>query len=432
MDRLRVWPAVLAVVVLTATACSSDVTVVESGGGPGDTTGTVRRGTLAVTVRARAADAAVAQALGRANGTLNGATVTISRVGGSGEVSVTADANGVARFIELLPGEYQVSALRPLSASEVAALSIGDRDVTAFGGAVGATVGNGASATAELQAVAGRRGSLVISQIMPAQPIGPDGNSYDYGQYLRVFNNSDTTIFLDGVIISIGLAQNRDGPSPRSCADLATWRLDPDGIWSQFLYRVPGTGREHALAPGRSATFATDAVDHRAIVSGLPDLRAADFEFVGPTDVDNPSVPNMKNIGPSEYSTAVNGRGLIFWAPSRTYVLAAPVDSSEFAITDIPVLTPTRFWRIPAGRILDIVSTIGTPEREAAAPFPPCDPFVPAHFDRGRGELIGASTSVYSFARKSFGEGSAGNRILLRTRTTAQDFERLEGSGPRW
>lgn len=345
----------------------------------------------------------------------------------------SSDASGVARFTELLPGSWQVWALRALTAAEVATLSAGDRDVTAFGGAVVASVGNGASATAELPAVAGRRGSLVISQVMPSQPIGPDGAYYFTGQYVRFTNNSDTTVYLDRKVVALSMPQQRITALPASCDSLVRWRLDPDGIWATFIYAFPGTGRQYPVAPGASVTTATDAVNHAAVVPGLADLLRAEFEYIGPTDVDNPSAANMLLIGPSDPAAGLLGRGLILPSSSPTIlVLANPIDSSEYLKERIPGLTAPSFWRIPRERILDVVMTVGVPSVEATQGFPLCAPMVLPMYDRAQGGFLGPDAAIFSFARKEFGPQPGQGSILLRTRTSAQDFERLDGSGPRW
>lgn len=421
-------------IVTLLAACGSDVTVTETvGGGPVDTAGTVRRGSLAVTVRAVGADASLARALGRADGTLGGATVSIARVGGSGDATATTDGSGVARFTELLPGTWQVSALRTLTAQEVATLPADDRDVTAFAGAVNATIGNGAAAMAELQAVAGRRGSLVISQVMPAVPVGPDGSYYFTGQYIRFSNNSDTTIYLDRKVVALSIPQQFITGLPASCDSLTRWRLDPEGIWATFIYAFPGTGRQYPLAPGASVTTATDAVNHAAVVPGLADLSRAEFEYIGPTDVDNPGSANMLLIGPSDPAAGLLGRGLLLSSSSPTIlVLANPIDSSEYAKERIPALTAPSFWRIPRDRILDVVTTVGIPSVEANRGYPLCSPMVLPKYDRAQGGFLGPDAAIFSFSRKAFGARSGGGTVLLRTRTSAQDFERIEDSALRW
>jgi hypothetical protein len=78
---------------------------------------------------------------------------------------------------------------------------------------------------------------------------------------VEAYNASDTTIYLDGVLLfRTSLILHRP-----PCEPYEEERLDPAGIWASRIALFPGNGREVALAPGSAVVIAVDAVDHREI-----------------------------------------------------------------------------------------------------------------------------------------------------------------------
>ena len=410
---------------LVACACSSDIILIKptppdsTGGGGGGGGGTLQRARLGITVRLTGEDSALAGAIGSPGGVLSNALVTIARFGSSFRQTDTADAGGVTVFDRLLPGDYTVSVIRILTAAEVAALGSGNEDVNAFGG--GSTVKVVApGADTGVVAVAGRRGSLVISEAFYGAPL-VNGAVYHFAKYIELYNNSDTMIYLDGKLIGLGPGYIRDYSNSVfnrvSCEEGAPYQLDPDGIWSRYIWRVPGSGRDHSLGPGGAVVLAADAVDHTAIDSRLPDLSRADFEFIGSTDADNPAAPNLIDVGTKEF-VSVLGRGLLVGFPG-IYYIADTLDLSSLPTARLPT-TVELSLRIPRGKVLDVFASALTPSREANQP-PMCAQWISPVFDRqpaGFFEELTTNTAV----RRVFTSLPDGRVILLRTKTTANDF----------
>jgi hypothetical protein len=108
-----------------ALACTSEVTLVPALSDDTDTTGTdttgtdttvARRATLNLTVRVATSDSAIARQLGWTDGGIPGATVKGFRMGGGQGLDATTDAQGRAAFPGILEGTYRVSVSRLLSA----------------------------------------------------------------------------------------------------------------------------------------------------------------------------------------------------------------------------------------------------------------------------------------------------------------------------
>lgn len=397
---------------------------------PPDTTGgggTVQKATLTLRAVVESQDTSIASRIGSPGGFLRAAQVTIERRGSTGtSKTATTDATGSVRFTELLPGDYSISAIRVLSANELAALDSGDADVTAFGGGASVTVA-APSTSANLTIVAGRRGSLVISELFSGQPRTADGGSYFLAHFIELHNNSDTTIYLDGKVIVRDQSWHRDYSSPLSCTEMQRWRNDPDGIWTAFIYAFPGTGRTNPLPPGGTVVVATDAVDHRPFVSVAPDLSLAQFEFIGPSDVDNPASPNMVNVGLRDWAASVIGHGLSFESISNAFLIADSVDIASLPRDNLPVVNP-QFVRIPAERILDVFSSWLRPELEVGINSR-CSEIVNAKFDRQSGAFIGED-ATYGIQRRVFATLPDGRKILQRTKTSARDFQMLSPFTP--
>jgi hypothetical protein len=423
--------------------CAQDISLNAPGRTPGDTsstdttgtdttgtdTTTVQRATLTLTVTVPASDSALAALVGSPGAVLRAAFVTIRRTG-TGQPSLvdTTDAAGTAAFGNLLPGSYNVSAVRLLTPEETAGFDPADQDVNAFGGATLVTV-TAPATTAAVAAGAGRRGSLVISESFAAEPWAPSGiyNYYYFGHYVELYNNADTAIQLGGKVIGRGISWFSNYTSPRSCAEMEQWRNDPDGIWARFFDAFP----PRLLAPGATVVVATDAIDHGAIVPGMPNLTGADFEFIGSNDVDNPAVPNMIHSGLAEWAASVFGHGLITPGDGILFV-AESLTVSALPRDNLPVQDPP-FVRIPREKILDVFTTSQTPALEAentAAGYPLCPQLVHDKFDQGYAPL-NAAGDLTSMKRRVAAQLPDGRIILLRTRTSRNDFD-IGPRSPGW
>jgi hypothetical protein len=414
------------VVVLTlalALACGRDVVFIDPPPPGSDTTHTdtthtdttvVQRVDLHVTVTIAPADTALATRLGLLNGRLSNAQVTAHRVAGQqGPQTGTTDSLGEVTLPRLITGTWAITVVRPLSEAERPGLDSANRDVTGFG-AVGQFVVSDSTRAVTIEAVAGRQGTLVISEAYLPSPLitSISGSNYLLGQYIEVHNNSFDTLYLDGKILGRSMSFVEDG-SYFPCSASVGWREDPEGIWTRLFWAFPGTGRTYPLPPGGTAVVATDAIDHRVIDPELLDLSSADFEFMGASDVDNPAVPNMRNFpGWSDMGDPA-GHGPR-WVSDISIFLAEPVNPDSLVRDNLPVQSPL-YVRIPSDKILDVLTSGSTPEEMIGAPY--CSNFVHASFDGRYAELVDGSMT-HSLTRKSLG-----GWLLQRTKVSAVDFE---------
>lgn len=391
----------------------ADTTPGEGGGGGGGGV-TVQRVPLTLRFQMPEEDVGVYRALAWADGFVPGVQVTIHRDGSTDSLlTAVSDSTGLVRFERILTGTYTISGFRALDSGEAARLAVADQDIDALAG--GDRVGVSApSTTAVIALPAGRRGSLVISEYW-FPPALTASSIYPFGGFVEVYNNSDTTIYLDGKLLGEGRVALTFGSSTWPCTVNATFRNDSLGLWVAIFYRFPGSGYDYPLSPGQAVIVATDAVDHRVVNAAAEDLSGADFEFIGLGDVDNPSVPNMSDV--SLWEPAL-GHGLFFSSAHAHPFVGDNVDLAALTRSVMCYLNCGTVLRIPRAAVLDIAVFLSS-----TTSFERCYPQVHSSLDRQPGFLPAGDSPVQSIQRKVFRVLPDGRRVLLRTRTTSRDFE---------
>ena len=408
----------LAATVLAGCTSSESREVVGPPDRPTDTTrtpgGEVQRAQLTITVQLAPEDSAVARALGWAGERVPGAQLELQRVGSTTRLTTTADASGVATVSDLLPGGYTIGVVRTFTATEAQALATGGVEVDALGGARGVSVAAPSTSTT-VAPNAGRRGSLVISELTASRRFAQGVGDYFNWQWVELYNNSDTTIYLDGKTLLKAFPGGYDYPN-FPCSRYEDIRRDSLGIWGRFLYQFPGPGSSHPLPPGGIATLAVDALDHRPIVENTFDLTFAPFEFRGSGDANNPEAADMLSIGPSDASGILGG--FLLHENREVIAIAEFVDPRSLPTRFIPGTTIT-LVRLPAERILDVA----VHRRVLQESYPPCgESSVHPRFDRQDAHLL-TDYDTRSMQRRVLRTLPDGRKILQRTGTSSRDFE---------
>jgi hypothetical protein len=402
--------ALVAAGILSCTTCDYGEVVVVAPAAVG-------HGPLTLSIQASPEDSAVARELGWSRG-IPGAEVTVSPANdtatGPPIAVLQTDSTGAASVSDLPDGQYHVEVRRHLTAAEMAAV-VPAEDVNGFFGQ--AVVKRG---PITLQVPASRRHSLVISEwsFNGEYDRKNKWGDYNFGGYLELANNSDTTVYLDGLVVGMAYAQASEYAPPASCKQSESFSNDPDGVWARQFDSLPGTGHTYPLAPGETAVIATDAIDHSAIWPGALDLRGADFEFIGTADADNPAVPNTIDIG---LGSNLLGHGLIPWNAGVVVFVALPLDVAPLPRQRI-LTTGNEYARVPRTKILDVVALLH--------PGPIiCRHLVHNNFDRDPARMMSDDYSdvITSVNRKVAYTRADGRKILQHTRTAAVDFFR----GPR-
>lgn len=134
---------------------------------------------------------------------------------------------------------------------------------------------------------------FVFAELSTAGTQTPQGKNYIGDTYFVLYNNTADTLYADGVVLLESKLKNSQK------FESLTPDFIPDCFGADAIYRIPGSGREHPVAPGGTVLIADNAQDHRVANSNSYDLSSADFEWYDQsssatvTDIDNPDVPNM-------------------------------------------------------------------------------------------------------------------------------------------
>ena len=407
--------AVLALVLLGGVACGAERDVT----GGDDDRPQVPRASLAIHVRLQPSDAGLARALGWEGG-VPGAEVNLLRSGTEDWIRLTTDATGSARWFDVLPGSYRVYVGRILTQAEAAAANL---PVRSFGDGVTAEIRGRGEQSLEFELSSDVPGSLVIGEASAwSAPSWETGGSYGDAGYFEVYNNSDRTLFLDGMVF--GSTVRGDENIYGHCAHSQTARSDSLGVYSPALLQWPGAGGEYAIGPGETRLVAISAIDHTPVHPELPDLAHADFEIGGGRTADNPAVPNMIDVGPQPFVTPFGGAALTeLTAGNIGLFVAHPLDVGELPIT-YRDFAGRGYVRIPRNLLLDVVGRaqlFAETERE----FPPCVPLLHPDFDRYPGGFytvgVGVEARRLSFQRRVL-RSDGGRDILSNSNTSAVDF----------
>ncbi|MGP1624689.1 DUF4876 domain-containing protein [Prevotella koreensis] len=178
--------------------------------------------------------------------------------------------------------------------------------------------------TAEFDVPVGSQ-TLVISEIFFTGTTTPEGKQYSDDQYVKIGNNSNETLYLDGYAFAetAFLSVDKQDYTPNIMADTTT--IDA-------IYIFPGNGQDYPIAPGEEVLIAVNAINHKEVNPKSFDLSNANFEFYDESDnpnfqdSDNPNVTNMVNwYDYSKSYWSMHNRGF------KSYVLAKPeVNMNEY------------------------------------------------------------------------------------------------------
>ncbi|MEO8451309.1 MAG: DUF4876 domain-containing protein [Gemmatimonadota bacterium] len=397
------------ILVVFAAACGGATTVVDPPPPPA--------AGFTVLLAPVAEDQVAAQALGWTAG-IPGADVTITPNDSSAAPrTVQSSGAGVADFGTLPAGAYIVEAKRWLTASELAKLPPGE-DANGWIARAPLTA-TGQAGQRQIPISANRRKGLVISEwAFNTARLPPINHTYPYGGFLELYNNGDTTVYVDGLTIVQAMELEYDYPT-FPCSVMGRWTNDRTGLWTRHIQQFPGRGHDHPVAPGAVVVIAIDAIDHSKIVSRGIDLSHADFEFWGgPGDVDNPAVPNMIDTLSVGYD--LTGHGPVYDAGSGVVLaLARPYN---LAATPRSTATDGKEWaQVGADLIIDIVSLW------AEAPYldyPRCSQMVNSRFDVESSDVRDVDENIeydYSVSRRAL--PSTNGRVLLQhSHSSGADF----------
>ncbi len=376
------------------------------------------QGDLTLRILPDPADESTGTALGWATG-IPGAEVRLMPRGATDSgAPLSTGADGSVLLAGASQGDYLLLVRRWLSPTEQALLGPGD-DALGFVLHQDLRVA-GRAAVDTVRAPASRRGTLVFAEYAQESTYDPIIGGYVDGGYVVIANNTDSTIYLDGMLLGVADALTFEAPG-FPCSLFDNFQNDPTGVWGGRIERFPGTGRDFPIQPGEHKLIATDAIDHRPLIQQGYDLSNADFESLGSRDVDNPSVPNLTSVGPRQ---DLGGHGLSGFRLINPWYLAVPTDLATLRTANLPV-SGSKVLHIPAERLLQVVSLLTVydyPQRL-------CPVYVHRRFDQKTAYLLG--DGMYLFSAQRLRTGASGNGPYQWTRNSAADLFRAPKTAPR-
>jgi len=196
----------------------------------------------------------------------------------------TTDSSGVVEFENLSWAQYSTYSRGLIPVPSVN--NPGYLDTLFLSGALSLEISNDSThlATAiitdTLEVIAvGTDPGIKINEIYSSGP--PNRLFWFYDQFYELYNSSDDTLYLDGMIFC------------RMGSGLAN---------VTYIFQFPGTpltGQQYPIAPDSFVVVAMDAIDCRTIISTSIDLSDAEYEFrnsLDYADFDNPNAFNLDNL----------------------------------------------------------------------------------------------------------------------------------------
>ncbi len=132
---------------------------------------------------------------------------------------------------------------------------------------------------------------FIIEEIFFTGSLTPEGAPYGGDKYFKLYNNTDKTLYADGLIIA-----------ESSFKTVEKFDYTPNVMAQDFTTRavsqIPGSGTEYPVAPGSSLIIAVNGINHIENNAASVDLSGANFEFFyeNSGDVDATQVPNLINV----------------------------------------------------------------------------------------------------------------------------------------
>ncbi|MFB6317007.1 DUF4876 domain-containing protein [Saccharicrinis sp. FJH54] len=215
------------------------------------------------------------------------------------------------------------------------------------------------------------KSDLIIREFYYSGSYTNSGDHYFADQYLELYNNSDKTIDISGIIIakheSVGYGYNR-------------WSYIKDSVVVDMLWQIPENTNQNLLFPGNSIVIARDAINHKddpnGNVNSPVDLSSANFEFYvifeNKPDLDSPA-ENLKELFTMEPSQDITffvkfGGGLMILDPKTDDVEAFITEHKE------KVTYPNGHVRyvvhIPNTWVIDAIDVLENENAEAFKRFP--------------------------------------------------------------
>lgn len=352
----------------------------------------------------------------------SGATITLTSVTDGAIKTATTGSNGDAIFTDVLPGTYNIAASLTLNEAQAQSLTGISTALTLNAVQNNAIVISGQNASFVLDLQGNAVGGLVIKEVYYAGSKTPAGGNYFSDQFVEIYNNSTDTIYLDSLCIADAYG-NSGLINPSS--EPTAFAGDAQHVYLNSIWQIPGTGKDHPLAPGKSIVIAQDGVDHRDPLlnpASLVNLSNADWETYNERpdnrDADAPGVPNLRRVyftGGFDWLLTVFGPGVVIFKGDSSQLV-----TQTAAIPGSPTAAPR--IKIPASQVIDGFEALKDGNSSTFKR-------IPVGLDAGF-VFADDTYNMQSFRRKT-STSINGRRVLQDNNNSTADFEKLASPTPR-
>ena len=387
-------------------------------------------------------------------------TVKITNLTTNQTYTATAAADGTATFSSIAPGNYDLSSTLAITAADFNAKAGTNvlEDVSYNGSLTRQSVITNTQLAIILKT--GRTGDFVIKQIYYAGSSATNGAIFR-DQFFEIYNNSNATLYADSLYIAQVLGNNTaatkvdltQGSYQSSgqydwakSLNMSSANANTNYIYAKTVFMIPGTGKQHPVAPGASIIIAATALNHQAPYTDADgktitvkdpsltvDLRKADFEVylggqpnINPlaSDIDNPSVPNLvvvdNNTNRDLILDNLGRDGMVIFKTT-----ADPKTWPKFATPEVTqIITTTKLYiQVPNQYIIDGVGLQTTVVANRIAKR------LPDGLDAGETYVPSGSYSSQAVVRKT--SKTVGSRVVLKdSNNSTADFGYLPKADP--
>lgn len=342
--------------------------------------------------------------------------------------STLTDANGVANFIDVAPGIYNLSCVKPLTKEEAGEASGYYEEITLNGTASDVNLFGGVDTNEDIVLDGKPSSSLTIEEFYYS---GANDPSYAVGfkdQFVKIYNNSSEVVYADGLYLA-SIVPNANGSSDN---DIISTMDFSEFVYADKIAQVPGSGTEYPIEPGASITIAFNAVDYSDSGANdyTVDLSGADFELYAIDwlesldrkgnawmDIDNVDVTNMNMI----YLQAEN-YGMFTFNTTGASVVIFRSDVAPSVIVTNPDLSQTKPIHYMQINVADIVDGVEMLASSGSAAFKR----LPSGVDAGFNYIESGSYTSKSVRRKAAKTTADGRIIYKDTNNSTEDFEVID------
>ena len=339
-------------------------------------------------------------------------------------ITATTDADGIATFTNLIPDVYDISTSWEITGEEYRRLT-GDENVNS-----GCTVSGSlnsrliaAEQTITLATILAVNRDIVIGKIHYAGSKDRNNKTYMAGKFVELYNQGSTAVNVGGLYIGLVEAER---PQAYTLDNLHEDYADSVVLLKQ-VFRIPEV--EHWVQPGGTVLIVNSAVDHTPNNDLDYNLLDADYEAKdasGRTQ-NNPQTTAVE-LTYSMYP-AISNMNLVQSGPCGVVIFRTDEDPTAWQRTYRYGKTTGNQWLLlPKRHIIDGVEVLGN---KATG--------VDVNTKRLYSDIDAGYTNIEAISgwtgevvyRKTLKYSESGQRILMDTNNSTNDFKVSTSIGPR-